>query len=250
MRRAYDLSMNERPQEVVFDRLSRTPRLSDTIGDRLLDAILSGRFKVGDALPSERDLGTQFGVSRTVVREAIRTLATRGVVEVQSGRGVRVLPFDGSPVTQAMSLLLRGAPQITFEKVHEVRAMLETHLAAAAAERAGPADIAALEATIVAMAAADDIDEASELDVQFHRLVACSSQNELSVVLLDSIAAVLLEHRRSSLALPHSAERWLEEHREILAAIERRDPEGARAAMEAHLANAAAARETHPAQVS
>jgi GntR family transcriptional regulator, transcriptional repressor for pyruvate dehydrogenase complex len=96
---------------VTFDRVGRMPRLSDTIAEQLLEAIVAGRFKEGDILPSERELGDQFGVSRTVIREAIRTLATRGVVEVQSGRGVRVIALDTTSVTEAMSLLLHGVEE-------------------------------------------------------------------------------------------------------------------------------------------
>ena len=86
-------------EPVTFDRVGRMPRLSDTIAEQLLEAIVAGRFREGDILPSERELGDQFGVSRTVIREAIRALATRGVVEVQSGRGVRVIAMDTASVT-------------------------------------------------------------------------------------------------------------------------------------------------------
>jgi GntR family transcriptional regulator, transcriptional repressor for pyruvate dehydrogenase complex len=68
-------------EPVTFDRMGRMPRLSDTIAEQLLEAMVAGRFKEGDILPSERELGEQFGVSRAVIREAIRALATRGVEE-------------------------------------------------------------------------------------------------------------------------------------------------------------------------
>jgi GntR family transcriptional regulator, transcriptional repressor for pyruvate dehydrogenase complex len=232
----------------VFDPVRRAPRLSDTIAERLLEAIVTGQFSEGDVLPSERDLGTQFGVSRTVIREAIRSLATRGVVDVQSGRGVRVLRLDSAPVTEAMSLLVRGTPAMTFTHVHEVRTTLEVQVAGLAADRAGAEEIVELHEIVRAMEdAGEDIDTRSRLDVEFHRVVARSARNELFLVLLDSIGAILLENRRTTLAIPHSLRVWVNDHRVIADAIERRDHEGARSAMEIHLGHVADAWAEHTA---
>jgi GntR family transcriptional repressor for pyruvate dehydrogenase complex len=227
---------------VTFDRVGRMPRLSDTIAEQLLEAIVAGRFSEGDILPSERELGDQFGVSRTVIREAIRALATRGVVEVQSGRGVRVIALDTASVTEAMSLLLRGDSAIDFSKLHEVRMMLETHVAGLAAERSTDAELVELEKLMDHwVAAGADVSASSLLDVDFHRAIAKCAHNELYLVLLDSIAGALLENRRATLALEHSHAKVLAEHRAIVKAISEHDPEAARAAMEQHLQGVAEA---------
>jgi len=229
-------------QPVTFEPVGRMPRLSDTIAEQLLEAIVAGRFREGDILPSERELGDQFGVSRTVIREAIRTLATRGVVEVQSGRGVRVIALNTASVTEAMSLLIRGGGSIDFVKVHEVRMMLETHVAAKAAERATPEALEELEALLQAWAdAGADVDAASRIDVDFHRAIATSADNELYVVLLDSISGALLENRRATLALEHSHAKVFKEHKAIVDGIRQHDPEVARNAMEKHLQGVAEA---------
>ncbi|HVW18314.1 MAG TPA: FadR/GntR family transcriptional regulator [Solirubrobacteraceae bacterium] len=222
----------------VFGPIGRSPRLADVLADKMLDAILSGHFAVGDILPSERALCAQFGVSRTVVREAIRSLSTRGLVRVQSGRGVEVMPVDNAPMAEAMSILVRGTPGIDFAKVHEVRTMLETHVAGVAASRATAADIEALERVVDEMAAAkDETEHKSELDIQFHRLLATAAHNELYIVLLDSLGSVLVTSRRRTLRLPHDHEAWVAEHAAIVAAVRAEDPAAARAAMELHLAN-------------
>jgi GntR family transcriptional repressor for pyruvate dehydrogenase complex len=229
-------------EPVTFERVGRMPRLSDTIAEQLLEAIVAGRFKEGDILPSERELGDQFGVSRTVIREAVRALATRGVVDVQSGRGVRVIAIDSTSVTEAMSLLLRGGGGIDYAKVHEVRLMLETHLAGLAAERSTPEDRAELQELLVAWGqAGDDVVTASRLDVDFHRAIAKCAGNELFLVLLDSISGALLANRRATLALEHSHAKVLSEHRNIVDGIAAGDPVAARAAMELHLAGVAEA---------
>ena len=244
---------NEEPtdpmsQPVTFDRLGRMPRLSDTIAEQLLAAIVDGRFREGDVLPSERELGDQFGVSRTVIREAVRALATRGVVDVQSGRGVRVVAPDTTSVTEAMSLLMRGGSAIDFAKVHEIRMMLEIHLAGVAAERSTPSDHEELEQLLEEWAGAGDhVDAASRLDVDFHRAIAKCARNELYLVVLDSIAGALLENRRATLALEHSHAKVLAEHRAVVDAIKQHDPEGARRAMDTHLEGVAEAWRTRSA---
>jgi GntR family transcriptional repressor for pyruvate dehydrogenase complex len=230
-------------EQMTFSPVGRTPRLSDTIAERLLDAIVAGHFEDGDLLPSERDLGLQFGVSRTVIREAVRALTTRGVVEVQSGRGVRVMRMDVGPVTEAMSLLVRSK-DVDFDKLHEIRTMLERHTAGLAAERATEADHAELDEVSRQLAAAEDIHDveaASLLDLAFHRTIAKATHNMLFLVLLDSISAALLENRRAMLSIPHDPTRILDEHSRIVAAIKRHDPIAAQAVMDQHLAHAAKA---------
>ena len=101
----------------LFEQVAREPRLSDKVAAMMLETILSRRLRPGDRLPSERELGEQFGVSRTVIREAVRELVAKGVIEVRSGSGLRVAPVDASTVREAMLLFLRGA-SVDFEKVH------------------------------------------------------------------------------------------------------------------------------------
>nr|MBA3567640.1 FadR family transcriptional regulator [Actinomycetota bacterium] len=129
-----DASAPERSSSVpvLFDQVKREPRLSDKVADTMLETILANRLNVGDPLPSERELGEQFGVSRTVVREAVRALVAKGVIEVRSGSGLRVAAVNATTVSESMSLYLRGGT-LDFEKVQEVRALLEVHLAGLAA---------------------------------------------------------------------------------------------------------------------
>jgi GntR family transcriptional repressor for pyruvate dehydrogenase complex len=209
------------------------------IAEKLLEAILSGDFEVGDALPSERELGVQFGVSRTVIREAIRSLSTKGVVEVQSGRGVQVLAIDAAPVTEAISLLLRGTPDVSFLHIHEVRLMLETHVAGVAAERALPENIEELDGLLAFMGQFNSESGSASLvrkpDFEVHRAIARAAQNELYLVLLDSIAAVLFKIRTAILARFENPYPFLDEHRAIVEGIKSHDATAASHAMEQHL---------------
>jgi GntR family transcriptional repressor for pyruvate dehydrogenase complex len=224
-----------RPREPpLFDQVQRQPKLSDKVAEMMLETILSRRLEPGDRLPSERELGEQFGVSRTVVREAVRALVAKGVIEVRSGSGLRVAAVDASAVRESMSLFLRGAT-LDYEKVHEVRKMLEVHIAGLAAARSTDPDLRELIVACERMEAAiDDVEEASQLDLEFHRAIARATHNELYLVLMDSIGESLIEIRRANLA-GGSARVTLDLHRSILDAITAHDVEGARMAMSEHL---------------
>jgi len=219
---------------VLFDQVTREPRLSDKVADMMLETILSNRLNVGDPLPSERELGEQFGVSRTVVREAVRALVAKGVIEVRSGSGLRVAAVNATAVSESMSLYLRDG-RLDFEKVQEVRALLEVHLAGLAAERASEDDVAALRKIHTRMQdEMTDVEALARDDLEFHRLIASATHNELFLLLLDSIGSSLIDIRRSNLG-SGSTPMTLKQHQAILERIAERDPEGARAAMNTHL---------------
>lgn len=232
----------------LFAPVARNPRLSDKVAEQLLASIKSGQFSAGSRLPSERELGEQFGVSRTVVREAVRSLAAKGVIEVRSGSGVHVAAVNAAQVSEQMNLFLRGRGPIDYAKIHEVRTTLEIRTARLAAERATHGDVAELRAHCDRMeAAAMDVERASVEDVEFHRVVARATHNELFLVMLDSIGDVLLEIRRATLGIPGRVLMGVEFHRRILSRIEAHDVEGADRAMREHLADADAAWEGLPA---
>lgn len=220
--------------EMVFPQVTRELRLSDKVADMMLETILSKKLSVGARLPSERELGEQFGVSRTVVREAVRALVAKGIIESRSGSGLRVAAVDAAAVGESMSLYLRGG-EFDFDKVHEVRAVLETHIAGLAAERARPEDVERIRAVHERMkAAAADVDAAARDDLEFHRLIALATHNELYLVLLDSIGKTLFEIRRGNLSAG-AGPRTLREHARVLDAIAAHNPAAARSAMETHL---------------
>lgn len=219
-----------------FDPLSRDVRLSDRVANQLLDSIVSGGLRPGDRLPSERDLAQQFAVSRTVVREAVRSLAGKGIIEARSGRGLTVAAVDASAVGQSMTLYLHGSSSIDYPKVHEIRAMLEVQIAGLAAERASNAEIEHLTGICDRMETVlEDAGAASREDLEFHRILALSTHNELFDLLLNAVGGPLLEIRRETFALEGRPAVALASHREILGQVAARDVAGARRAMRRHL---------------
>lgn len=224
------------PPGRIFPRVTREPRLSDKVADMLLRTITTHRLRPGERLPSERELGEQFGVSRTVIREAVRALAAKGVIEVRTGSGLRVAAVGASAVSESMNLYLRGSGVLDYGKVNEVRHVLEIQVAGLAAERATDEDIAELRATCERMGEVlDDLEAASVADVEFHRAVVRCTHNELYLVMLDSIGHVLLEIRRATLGVPGRPLKGLKAHRKVAERIAAHDVTGAREAMRAHL---------------
>jgi GntR family transcriptional repressor for pyruvate dehydrogenase complex len=219
-----------------FAAIAREPRLPDKVARQLQQSILDGSLTPGDRLPTERELGDQFGVSRTVIREAVRSLIAKGLLEVRGGSGLRVATIDVSAVRETMGMFLRVNAEFDYGKLHEVRAVLEIEIAGLAAERATAEDLEALERCCRDMAEAlDDVERVSVLDVEFHRLVARATHNSLFVVMLDSIGDILLDVRRATMGIRGRPSRGLEHHRAILKHISARSPEKARDAMRLHL---------------
>jgi len=228
--------------DVEFPLLQRSPTLSDRVTESVLEMITNNALRPGDRLPSERDLATRFGVSRTVVREALRSLAAKGVLDVKSGSGAVVDRVGPEAASQMLRLFVQSArdgsegEHFGYEQIDDVREMLETRVARIAASTAREDDLAELRDLHRQMTQAKkDPGEASRLDLAFHRAIAVSTHNPLYLVMLDSIEPVLLEIRLKTLVVPGRPARALKAHKAILDCIAAGDPEGAERAMVAHL---------------
>ncbi len=226
----------ESPPRGAFIEVVRELPLSDRVAQQLLDSIVAGTLKPGDLLPSERELCVLFGVSRTVVREALRSLAARGMLaSARSGRGIRVVAVDTKIVADSLHLYLRGIGGVDYTSVHEVRTLLERRIVRLAAERATDEQIEELRRVLERMKTASGLEAASIEDLAFHRTISEMTANPLFPVLLDSIRGVLLEIRRATLGVPGRSAEVLGYHERILESIAERDPEGAEREMKEHL---------------
>lgn len=227
----------------LFTQVVRGSTLSEKVASSITQAIMDGTLAAGERMPSERDLGEQFGVSRTVVREAVRSLAASGLVEARSGRGLQVSQAGPEAVSRAMATFLQRSDSINYPLVHEVRSALEIDMAGYAAERAAPADVERLSQLNDELAKLDDeaVERAAELDVAFHHAIAQATQNQLFSVLLESIAPVLLEVRLRALGSTRLRRDAIDAHAEILKQIAAGDASEARIVMRRHLEASAAA---------
>ncbi len=165
--------------------------LADQVTNRLLEYIESQHLKPGDLLPSETSLVNSFGVSRPVIREALKSLEGKGVIEIVNGKGALVRPIDSDP----LRLFFLRAMQMeygTMLELMEVRKGLEVQSAALAAQRRDEKDLAAIGQVVRAMRACiSDLDGFIRLDVEFHLRVAAASHNSMLVSLVESIRDAL-----------------------------------------------------------
>jgi GntR family transcriptional repressor for pyruvate dehydrogenase complex len=214
----------------------RTSRLYEQIVQQIEESILKGALKPGDQLPAERDLAQRFGVSRTAVREAVKALREKGLVEAYSGRGTFITDGTSQAVRQSLDLVAKiGQPEGSTH-LAEMRAILEPEIAALAAVRAQESELGTMrEAVAVMDRAGKDPDAYIEADLDFHLAMAEGAANPLILSLIDSIVGLLREQRIKIFGVPGGPERGQIHHKRILDAMERRNPDDARAAMKAHL---------------
>ncbi|MBI5879157.1 MAG: FadR family transcriptional regulator [Chloroflexi bacterium] len=214
----------------------RAERLYEQIVSQIELRITNGDLKVGDQLPTERDLGVQFGVSRTAVREAIKSLSEKGLVDVQPGRGTFITNGTSRAVRHSLDLAMKFGGREAVRQLVEVREIFEPEIAALAAVRAQAEHIAALNDAVAAMdAALSDSDTFIEADLDFHLTLAEATDNPLILNLIDPIVDLLREQRSQIFRVNGGAQRGQSHHKRILDAVTRHDPVAARAAMQDHL---------------
>ena len=211
-------------------------RLYERIVEQIQQRILDGDLKIGDQLPPERELAEQFKVSRTAVREAVKTLREKGLVEVQLGRGTFITDGASRGMRHSLDMLMKIGRAKGSSDLVEVREILEAEIAALAAVRAGDEHVAAMREAVSAMdAAQDNAGVYVEADLDFHLALAEATQNAFIPALIDSIVDLLREQRQRIALVSGGLERGQYHHKRILDAVVRHDPEAAREAMRAHL---------------
>ncbi|NEB75557.1 FadR family transcriptional regulator [Streptomyces sp. SID14478] len=207
--------------------------LTERIARELEHDIRSGKIAAGVKLPSERELASQFGASRNVVREVLRRLEAQHLIDVAPGRGSFVLEQASGHARVYDALYRAGRP--TVRQLIEARLPLETETVRLAAERASDADIAALRTALNAVQAANDVVVKARADVAFHDAIAQASGNSVLRIMLSSISGMMFEMMLRSNSDPSIGEPGVPHHPEIFEAIAARDADLACARMREHL---------------
>ena len=238
------------PSAVLRKPRSLTTDLVEALGDR----VRSGRLKSGAKLPPEGAIMEEFGVSRTVVREAISRLQAAGVVETRHGIGTFVLGHGDSGSFRIAPAQLATLKDVI--SVLELRIGVETESAALAATRRTGANLTALRGALKAFSeAVQQGADAVGPDFQFHLEIARATQNARYADLMATLGGTMIPRARleKAQALTAEAAEYLRrvnlEHESILQAIDSRDPEAARAAMRTHLTNSKQRRERTAAKI-
>jgi GntR family transcriptional repressor for pyruvate dehydrogenase complex len=210
--------------------------LYEHIVEQIESQILSGKLRNGDQLPNERELAQKFGVSRTAVREAVKTLREKGLVSSHQGRGTFITDNTARSMRHSLGFAMKIGAKNGSEDLTQVREILEPEIAALAAKRANADDIAAMRQAIERMdTALDDADAFIESDLAFHLALGKATHNALVPTLLDPIVDLLRENRKRIFKTMGAPKRGQLYHKRVLDAIAKRNSDAARQAMQSHL---------------
>src|SRR2546421_8473793 len=215
----------------------KNQRVSDEILQQIRDAVLTGKFQIGDRLPNERTLAEQFVASRTSVREALRGLEQQGVIYTKKGvtGGAFVANLDHRLVSRPFQTLLT-LRKVSMNNIAEARLIFEPEAARLAAQRATPEDLREIEEVIESMNSAVEAGHPPVLfDLKFHKLIARAAGNPILEMLADSmleVASQVISNLHPSLnVLRHVVRR----HRQIFEAIRSKDGDLACSLMSQHI---------------
>jgi GntR family transcriptional regulator, transcriptional repressor for pyruvate dehydrogenase complex len=223
----------------------RHEALYQRIANHVRELIESQQLQPGERLPAERDLARMLGVSRVPIREAMRTLAAQGLVDIRRGQGMFVASSSvEAAVDQLTNALLKQRDLLS--ELFAVRRLLEPASAQWAAARREPDDIAKLERLMADMERAGnqdppDYETIGERDTQLHVEIAAASDNRVLVRIMQAIQDLHREQLETSLRYRDRVHDTYKDHTRIVRAIAAGDPVEARSAMLDHLANGEAA---------
>ena len=210
-------------------------RVAEEVADRIRVLMLDGTFPAGEPLPSERHLAERFGVSRGSIRDALRTLETIGLLETRHGQGTfpHELSVDRLVAPLASVMAYRSDLQ---NELLDVRRMFEPAVARAAAIRATEEDLADLQRLLDAQRQKlKSGQSAIAEDTAFHAILARSTRNRVVMSIMATLNDLLVESRTHSLEQKGRPARSIDGHEAVVAAVRRKDPEGASQAMYNHI---------------
>lgn len=218
----------------MFKPIKKT-RVYEEIVAKIKDMIEKGRLKSGDQLPVERELAEIFNVSRSSVREALRSLETQGFLESRQGDGTYI-------ASQPVESLVRPLASVIFSEkdgqmeLFEMRRLIEPQIAYLAAERASQDEIESMEEALKLQE--DEVargETGTDVDKKFHYIMANATRNKVFLRIMDGIMEILAESRDKYLQVEGRPEKSIARHRLILNAIKARDRERAERLMREHL---------------
>ncbi len=203
----------------------------------LRNKIASGELGAGQKCPPEAELSAELGVSRSSLREAVRAMSALGVMEARHGSGTYVSSLEPAVILQGFALLVDLLPLDGLLELFEIRRLLESHAAAAAAANATPEVLAELAELAASMEATDDPSEIADLDSRFHEAICDASGNSTLAALVklfrsrgDHFHILDGEEGQTVQAASNAG------HRAMVDAITNRDPSSAATAAAAHIA--------------
>ncbi len=222
----------------------RRDTLAEQVAQSLMEFVETQDVKPGESLPSEGSLAASFGVSRPVIREALKSLKALGVITIINGRGAIVRPMTSDLLRSFFGWAVR-VKQGSLLQLYEVRKGIEVQSAILAAERRTPEELAEMARVVARMRQhLSDPEAYTELDAELHLLIAASTRNPMMYHLVESIREPMKGAIRDGLRRRSHDERQIERvqvlHESVLAALEQGNAQEAERAMALHFDEAVA----------
>ncbi|MCL4560332.1 MAG: FadR family transcriptional regulator [Chloroflexi bacterium] len=209
--------------------------LSQKIAARLLSLIREKQLHPGDRLPPERELAVSMHVSRPSLREALRALSIMGIIENRQGSGTYVASLEPARLVEHLDLIF-SLEDSTYLDLLQARRVVEVGLSAMAAIRITPEEITDLEACLERSGRSiDNPEEFLQCDLEIHERIAEAARNKILSILMASISKLSVYSRHRTGEDPEMRNLTYTDHRAIITAIKKRDPQAASRAMERHL---------------
>ena len=220
-------------------RSIRQPNLQNRVYELLLNMIIDGKYRDNEMLPSERVICEELGVSRTVIREAVKSLEARGILAVIHGKGIRVVPATSGDISEAFMLYLqRQHRDVPVDDLMDVRLSLESSIAECAARRATEQEVSELKKILDRLQVATSSSQLIQMDLEFHLKLAQLTHNMLFITILESLLFPLQRSFEKTFE-EHDNKLSYRQHVGIYSCIEAHDGTCAREQMTRHLEHAA-----------
>jgi GntR family transcriptional repressor for pyruvate dehydrogenase complex len=222
-------------KETAFTPLEKQQTVPEAIAAEILDLLRQKDLSAGDKLPPERELAEMLGVSRPSLREALRALSIMKVVEVRQGDGTYVSELKPEELVDHLEFVFM-LDDSNLMQLFEARKIVETGNVSLAAGRISDEELSALRACLEELERrVDDAEAFMAADIELHRIICDAARNPVLGRFMASISALSRASRQKTTQVRAVRETALEHHREIVAALEARDPEAAGSAMRHHL---------------
>jgi len=228
--------MNSTLDQYVFSNVKRSSTV-EIIVENLINLIKQRSLQEGDKLPSERQLCEIIGVSRPILREALKALQVMNIIDIRQGAGAYVKSLEPEEVIEHLDIVFHLDSSL-YKDLYEARRILESSVVRIAASIITDEEIDAIEENIrQAAESIDDPEAFFQRDLEMHEMILKASGNRVIPIFMQSVNKLSLLMREKTNARPMIRQKTMNDHKLILKALKDRDPDAAAKAMDQHIAN-------------
>jgi GntR family transcriptional repressor for pyruvate dehydrogenase complex len=230
------VKVSEAVSQYAFNNLKRSST-AERIVENLITLIRERSLKLGDKLPPERQLCEMIGVSRPILREALKALQVMNIIDIRQGAGAYIKSLEPEDVVEHLDIVFHLDSSL-YHDLYEARRVIEVSIASMAAEKIHDRELVLIEENIRQAAADIDNEQAfAERDLELHEMILKAAGNRVIPVFMQSINKLALLIRQKTNAMPSIRKNTIKDHKAILRALKNHDPQESARAMERHIRN-------------